>query len=153
MNKNIGITDNRLNHIISVARKCYYLAKHKYGMSEIDARKAFLMGFLHDIGYEFATEAPVHPSVAADILNSFNAEEWNELILAVSTHGKPQDFSGTVYQAILNEADLTVNHKGENVTMNERCDDIKSRYGAQSHQYLNAIKMANYIENYSEEHI
>ena len=36
MNKSqyIGITENRVKHMLSVARKCYQLAKEKYNMSD-----------------------------------------------------------------------------------------------------------------------
>ena len=53
----IGITSNRLEHSIAVARKCYTLAKTEYEMSEEEARKMFLMGFIHDMGYEFTDDS------------------------------------------------------------------------------------------------
>ena len=144
----IGITDNRMDHTIAVARKCYDLARKEYGMSEENARKAFLMGFLHDIGYEFAIEAPAHPNVAVDILTSFNNIEWDQMVFAIMTHGKPQRFLGTTYQAILNAADLTVNNKGEAVSMEERCEGIKVTYGQESPQYYNAIKMVDKLKDF-----
>jgi predicted hydrolase (HD superfamily) len=148
MGDTIGITDNRMDHTIAVARKCYDLARQEYGMSEENSRKAFIMGFLHDIGYEFATEASAHPDIAVDILTSFTSIEWDQMIFAIMTHGKPQKFLGTTYQAILNEADLTVNSKGEPVSMEERCEGIKARYGQESIQYCNSVKMIEKIRDF-----
>ena len=144
----IGITDNRMDHTIAVARKCYDLARKEYCMSEENARKAFLMGFLHDIGYEFVQEAPAHPDVAVDILTSFSNIEWDQMVFAIMTHGKPDRFLGTTYQAILNEADLTVNNKGEAVSMKERCESIKATYGHESPQYYNSVKMVDKLKEF-----
>lgn len=65
------------------------------------------------------------------------------MLFAILTHGKPQQYIGTVYQTILNEADLTIDHIGTEVTMEQRCNEIKDNYGEQSTQYLNAVKMKN----------
>lgn len=150
MNDTIGITQNRLDHTIAVARKCYDLAKTEYGMSEEDARKVFLMGFLHDVGYEFSTTCPEHPMVVAEIINSFNPIEWDQMVFAIMTHGKPDRFLGTTYQAILNEADLTTSSKGEAVSMEERCSGVKSNYGEESCQYHNAQQMAALLQEFKQ---
>lgn len=139
----IGISDNRMQHIVAVARKCYKLAKTKHGMNETDAQKAFLMGFLHDIGYEFSEKSTEHPAKGIEMLSSFTNMEWGQMLFAILTHGKPQQYIGTVYQTILNEADLTIDHIGTEVTMEQRCNEIKDNYGEQSTQYLNAVKMKN----------
>ena len=70
------------------------------------------------------------------------------MVFAIMTHGKPQRFLGTTYQAILNEADLTVNNKGEAVSMEERCEGIKATYGQESPQYYNAIKMVDKLKDF-----
>ena len=150
MNKSqyIGITENRLNHTIAVARKCYALAKDEYHMSEEDSRKMFLLGFLHDMGYEFSENTEEHPHVASDILDSLSKQDLKDIVFAVRTHGKPQKFLGTYAQAILNEADLMVNHLGQNVSMEERCEDIRKRYGDTSHQYFNSVQMIEQLQDY-----
>ena len=48
----VGISNDRMKHILGVARQCYKLAKEKYKLSEDDSRKAFMLGYLHDVGYE-----------------------------------------------------------------------------------------------------
>lgn len=146
--KYIGISEHRLDHTIAVARKCYDLAKNEYGMSEMDARKMFLMGFLHDMGYEFSEGTEEHPHVMGDILESLSEQDKNDIVFAIRTHGKPKKFLGTYNQAILNEADLTINHLGEEVSMQERCEDIRKRYGDTSHQYLNSVQMIEQLKDY-----
>ena len=46
------ITEDRIKHCLSVARKCHVLAKNRYHDEDV-ARKAFVVGLLHDIGYNF----------------------------------------------------------------------------------------------------
>ena len=77
--KYIGISEHRLDHTIAVARKCYDLAKNEYDMSEMDARKMFLMGFLHDMGYEFSENTEEHPGIVSDILNSLSEQDFPEV--------------------------------------------------------------------------
>ena len=144
----IGITSNRLEHSIGVARKCYELAKTEYEMSEEQARKMFLMGFIHDMGYEFTEDSTQHPNVMGSIMDSVSIKDWHEILFAIQTHGKPQKFIGTPEQAILNEADLTVNHTGDSVSFEERCENIRHRYGNQSHQYHNSLQMVEALRDY-----
>jgi HD superfamily phosphodiesterase len=50
----IGISEDRLKHILGVSRKAYRIAKDR-GHDEKFARKMFMAGWLHDVGYEFST--------------------------------------------------------------------------------------------------
>ena len=83
-----GITDHKIMHMLAVARKCYTLAREKYELSETTARKCFVMGLLHDIGYEFADSAATHPEVGAEMLNSLNVSQICAIVDAVRNHGK-----------------------------------------------------------------
>jgi predicted hydrolase (HD superfamily) len=139
--KYIGITDNRIKHMLSVARKCYTLAKEKYEMSEEDARKYFMMGLIHDIGYEFIEDRQEHPFVGADILESMTVNDWCNITDAIRHHGKCTQYEYTDADYILNEADLTVDSKGKNVSIEDRLEDIKVRYGEKSRQYKDADEM------------
>jgi hypothetical protein len=121
-------------------------------MSEEDSRKYFLMGLVHDIGYEFSKEAEEHPEIGADILESvadkewFSDQEWLESINAIRHHGKVMQYEYTIADYILNEADLTVDSEGNDVSMEERLEDIKDRYGQLSRQYKNAAEMKRRLE-------
>ena len=44
--------EDRLNHSIAVARKMIEIGK-EYNLSEEELQDLFLLGFNHDIGYEF----------------------------------------------------------------------------------------------------
>jgi predicted hydrolase (HD superfamily) len=142
MNNYIGISDDKLKHILTVARKCYSLAKEKYALSEEDARKCFVLGFLHDIGYEFSENMSEHPSVGTNILNSISDIELKSIINAIKNHGNVNHSNYSIADYILNEADLSVNAKGENVSVQDRLNDIMERYGEKSSQYKDAYILA-----------
>ena len=53
--KEVLVVDNdRLKHSYAVANKMIELGKEK-SLSEIELQELFLLGYLHDIGYEFGT--------------------------------------------------------------------------------------------------
>lgn len=143
----IGISEHRINHMLGVARKCYYLAKEKYNMTEEDARKMFFMGLIHDFGYEFSECPSEHPIIAGDILNSMTIDDFCNIVDAIKHHGKIEKYEYQTADYILNEADLTINSQGAEVTMEERIEDIKGRYGEISRQYRNACKLKQELEN------
>lgn len=68
----MAISENKLLHIIGVARECERLAKEA-GMTEKEQAACFVMGFLHDIGYERTTpdNATEHPYIGADMITDF----------------------------------------------------------------------------------
>ena len=144
----IGISENRLHHLLGVARKAYKIAKEE-GYDEAFCRRMFMLGWLHDIGYEFSAEQEEHPYIAAKLLKmlggtaEFN-KEWIDAIDAIQSHGQ---FTGneTDEWKILNMADMLVNSKGQEVTASQRLEDIKNRYGAHSDQYFDACLICNYI--------
>lgn len=146
-----GITAHKIMHMLAVARKCYTLAREKYELSETTARKCFVMGLLHDIGYEFSDSASTHPEVGADMLNSLNVSQFCAIVDAVRNHGKIYEMENvTKWDYILNEADLTVDSKGNNVSIEERLDDIKGRYGKSSTQYKDALSVTKMLVELEE---
>lgn len=157
------ITENKLKHMLGVARKCYSVAKEK-GYSEDTAREYWLMGLLHDIGYEFidSNENPdSHPQIAYDFLDNqlqFNLMSLYNDLLAIKFHGDSSVGEGAVglfnlniYDRIqiLNYADMTTDTEGKETTIKERLEDIKERYGKDSDVYKKAVALVK-KQNLSE---
>lgn len=135
MDTYIGISEDRLHHIIGVARKAYSLSK-EMGYNEEFCRRMFMLGYLHDVGYEFSKEQKEHPDVSADLL----ASVFGSIIPgakdgiaydAIKNHGKYTD-KKTLEWKILNMADMLIDSKGNEVDVTARLDDIKDRYGEYS---------------------
>ncbi len=130
------LTVNRRNHMNEVAELCYELAKDKYNMTEEDSRKAFYMGYIHDIGYRFCDNKSEHPEVGFWML------PVDEISQAILYHGSSSAVPKSVYLLILNEADLRVNSKGQRVTVKERLKDIAKRYNVIEPMYTEVAKLA-----------
>lgn len=134
------LSEEKIKHNVEVARLCYEISKEKYGCTEKFARAMWVIGYNHDIGYEFMdkTEKPsIHPDISDDILfTAFHGSNY-----AIKWHGKKiaQD---DLSLRILNEADLKVNSKGKRVSVKDRLKDIENRYGKNSSQYLQALWLA-----------
>lgn len=133
----VGISNDRMMHILSVARQSYQIAKNKYELEEEDCRKAFVIGFLHDIGYEFSENNLEHPEVGRALIKETLGVELSE----IEKHGDP-DAEQTLFLSILNEADMTVDSKGNVVSVEERLQDIVSRYSEDAIEYLRPLALA-----------
>lgn len=131
------ITEDRLKHMLGVARKCYSISK-ELGYSEEFSKKMWFLGYIHDIGYEFV-EPENHATESANILASMGITDYDTL-LAVKFHGKHD--KGNIKWKILAGADLQVDSKGNEVSVIERLNDIRDRYGETSDAYLTACDNA-----------
>lgn len=130
-----GITENRLKHSLAVARRCYELTQAKE-YPEDYCRQMFLMGYVHDIGYEFCQDRSEHPKIAADILRSLTYVP-TKMDIAIREHGTFPTALSFEWR-ILNEADMTVSSDGRVISAEERLAEIGEKYGFQSETYEKA---------------
>ena len=110
-------------------------------LREEDCQKAFMIGYLHDIGYEFSLNAKQHPETGYYLIKQTLGIEISE----IRDHGNPE-CEQNLFLAILNEADLTVNSEGIVVSVEERLEDIGKRYSLTSEQYINAQQLAQKLK-------
>lgn len=150
MNKYIGISEDRLHHILSVAKECYEIAKSE-GFNENFCRKMFMIGWNHDIGYEFSKTQIEHPKISSELIHQllcfktiYDTTIPPKTNHAIYYHGQLPDESLLFNDEwrILNIADLTIDSKGNKVGIRKRLEDIKNRYGKHSNQYIMASELA-----------
>ena len=132
------INENRLNHILAVARKAYKITKD-FGYDEQYAREMFALGWNHDIGYEFD---PInHENVGADILPNYKYAEF------IRSHGlAPTQL--TKEWIIINLADMTTSPTGEETTIEARLAEIESRYGKDHIWYKQSKEICDILKDY-----
>ncbi|SFH70980.1 HD domain-containing protein [Pseudobutyrivibrio sp. OR37] len=111
--KYIGISEDRLHHMLGVARKAYKIALER-GHNKTFATKMFVIGWNHDIGYEFSKYQEEHSMVSAAILSNAFYDEGQDLgknggstINAIYSHGLYTE-EKTEEWIILNQADMQV---------------------------------------------
>ncbi len=145
MSDYIGITENRLRHILGVARKAAQLAQ-TMGYDEEFSRKMFLIGWLHDVGYEYSQDQYDHPAESVMLLyKTFGAGvTGTNAFEAIRDHGKHSN-KETDEWLILNMADMLIDSDGREVEASERLEGIKERYGEHSDQYLTACDICYQI--------
>lgn len=130
------MTDNKLKHIYNVAKKMVEIGELN-NLTDEELKELFVLGFLHDIGYEF-TGNRKHNAVGGEMLSS-NYKYWQE----VRYHGIFDSPYKSLYLDILNAADLMIDKYGNDVGFDERLNDIKGRYGEDSTQYKNCTSIVN----------
>ena len=136
------ITSTRWQHILGVARRAKALAEKMRPADEAFAEDMFLLGMLHDFGYEFAENPSDHPSVGAEILKRQGYRYWKE----VADHGNinVKEVSDALF--VLSCADMTTGPGGERFTMQERIDNMAERYGQDSRHHKKAMIAAEMIQ-------
>ena len=111
------------------------LGKEK-NLTDEQLQELFLLGYLHDIGYQFGTSAN-HNVSGGNLLKNNNYKYWKE----VYYHGKSDSKYHSLYLDILNTADMMIDKYGNDVGFDKRLEDIKSRYGEKSIPYINCVKI------------
>jgi len=131
------ITVDRMKHSLAVATKMKELASTNKEKYQVDPDDAFILGLLHDIGYEFSKEQKEHANKGGLVLKEQNYKYWREVFY----HGIPQDEYDSPMLRLLNYVDMITGPTGEYVTIQERIDDIAKRYGKGSWQEQEAIEL------------
>ena len=69
--------EDRLKHSIAVARKMIEIGK-KYKLNDDELQELFVLGFNHDIGYEYGDNSN-HAQLGGEILKRNNYKYWKEI--------------------------------------------------------------------------
>lgn len=129
--------EDRLKHSIAVARKMVEIGR-RYNLSEDELQDLFVLGFLHDIGYEFAKNS-YHGHIGGEMLKRNNYKYWEEIYY----HGSLKTQYSSLFLDILNQADMQIDKFGNDVGFDKRLEDIKSRYGEESKVYKDVLKLVS----------
>ena len=124
---------DRLKHSLAVARKMVEIGKSK-GLTEKELQELFILGYNHDIGYEFTDNGLNHNIIGGNLLKGSNYKYWKEIYY----YGNPITEYNSLYLTILNQADMQIDKYGNDVGYEKRLEDIKSRYGNNSNIYNKA---------------
>ena len=69
---------DRLKHSIAVARKMVEIAK-KLNLNEEEIKNCFIIGYNHDVGYEFTINGINHNIIGGELLKNSNFKYWREI--------------------------------------------------------------------------
>ena len=125
--------------MLAVATKMEQAVSKNPNLFDASPEDAFVLGFLHDIGYEFVDEQKDHAKMGGWILKSQGYKYWRE----VYYHGIPYPGYSSKLLTLLNQVDITTGPTGEYMTIEERLQDIGNRYGKDSRQLQDAMCLAD----------
>lgn len=140
------VTTGRLQHGFRVAQKMMQMVGSDTTLCSASPNEMFILGYIHDIGYSFVDNQKDHEHAAGVLLRGQGYKYWKE----VYYHGTPECEYHSAELNLLNWADMTVNQSGEDVTIDERLEDIGKRYGFDSSQYVNAVRLSKEIKQWME---
>ena len=134
----IGMNDDRIRHCYGVGLKASELGCTLFGWSDEKCREMFVMGYLHDFGYQFAHNQAEHAEIGGELLRSLGFKYWAEIF----HHGKHDSAYQSDELLVLNLADMLTSKDGNPTTLSDRVADIAIRYGVESAQFATAWKLA-----------
>ena len=120
---------DRLKHSLGVARKMVEIGK-KLNLSKEELDDLFLLGYVHDIGYELGNGED-HAKNGGNLLRENGFKYYKE----VYYHGEVNSPYESLYLDILMIADMQIDKYGIDQGFDGRLEDIKSRYGEESMVY------------------
>ena len=129
------ITQSRWQHILGVARKAKILADKLKPNDTQYAEDMFLLGIMHDLGYEFIESNASHAAIGGEILKRSGYQYWQEVAL----HGDETVENMTDELFILNCADMSTGPNGEDFTFEQRLEEIASRFGKDADAYKKCV--------------
>lgn len=137
---------DRLNHSFAVANKMVEIGKN-FKLGESDLQDLFILGYNHDIGYEFSIDNTEHNIIGGQILKYNWYKYWKE----VYYHGNPDAEYNSLFLKILNMADMQIDKYGNDVGFDKRLEDIKNRYGEDSKPYIYSKQIINNLKGEKDE--
>lgn len=134
---------NRYKHCYSVGKRMYAYAKYMLGWNEKKCCEMFVLGNLHDIGYELDPDCFDHDWILADIL-SYSFKYHNE----IRYHSQYQTEYDSPELRLLYFGDMTVDGAGNWCTLKERLEDLEKRHGKNSEVYKVSLELAKLIKSW-----
>lgn len=133
------LDDNRLFHMRGVAELMQERDLENGGTAE-HAEDMFLLGLVHDCGYALTEDRYVHERAGGTALARADYKYARE----VANHGNPAPMpeEDTYELRLLQWCDMSVDSRGERVSVAERLEDIGKRHGTDSQAYIVSAEMA-----------
>ena len=110
----------------------------------LKCRELFVLGYLHDIGYQYSENQLQHERAGGELLEKSGYRYWKE----VYYHGNPDAEYESDELTILNIADMETSNAGRRISMDERLESIADRYGSGSNQYVKAKRLVAQLKAY-----
>lgn len=145
-NKKHNMPETRLKHCYGVARMMYDFAKKHYKWNETKCQEMYVLGLIHDAGYEFVSKKTEsqHASILSNVLKNDGYKYFRE----VKYHDTYTNKYQTEELYLLWLADMSVDGNGNKVSFEERLEDLENRHG----KYSSVVKESKELIKHIKEH-
>ena len=130
---------SRMLHCHNVGLRMYSYAKKHLGWAEEKCQDMYVLGMMHDIGYELNSDPFEHDVAMANALGRSGYKYIDEIY----HHSRMQTEYDTPEMRLLYFADMTVDGKGNWVTIEDRLRDLEERHGKDSEVYKESEEIAD----------
>lgn len=144
----MGIDNKRIVYCLGVARKMKKLAEQAHPGDKDFANDMFILGLIHEVGFEFTTLDIVANEIGGSALKRNGYKYWEE----ASHFGIGHCQYKSEALDILNTAILTTSEDGEDISVEEKLEETaNSIMGENSIQYGNYKDIATSLKLIPEE--
>lgn len=132
----------RYRHCYAVGRKMYDYARNVLNRPENYCRELFVLGNIHDMGYEFESTLNGHGLCLSEALKSSYKYSF-----ALEAHSIESFENAKEELILLYWADATTKGDGTYCTYAERIEDLSKRYGPASKEVELQLKIVQFLKS------
>ena len=130
---------SRMLHCHNVGLRMYFYAKKHMGWPEEKCHDMYILGMMHDLGYELNADPFEHDEAMARALGRTGYKYIKEIYY----HSRMQTKYDSPEMRLLYFGDMTVDGKGNWVTLEDRLKDLEERHGKNSEVYKESKEIAD----------
>lgn len=135
---------SRMLHCHNVGLRMASYAKKHLGWDDVKCNDMYILGMMHDLGYELNPDPFNHDEAMSEALGHTGYKYMNE----IAYHSRMQNEFDTPEMRLLYFADMTVDARGKWCTIDERLKDLEERHGKDSDVYRESVDIANALEEW-----
>ena len=129
---------SRMLHCHNVGLRMASYAKNHLGWDNVRCNDMYILGMMHDLGYELNGDPFLHDEAMAEALGHTGYKYMKE----IAYHSCMQHDYDSPEMRLLYFGDMTVDGKGKWCTLDERLKDIEERHGKNSEVYKESYDIA-----------
>ena len=134
---------SRMLHCHNVGLRMYSYAKQRWGWPQDRCDDMYILGMMHDIGYELNPDPYEHDEAMAKALGHAGYKYIEE----IRHHSFLQTDYDTPEMQLLYFGDSTVDGKGRWCTFEERLKDVEERHGKGSAVYQDTLAIIEHLKS------
>ena len=135
---------SRMLHCHNVGLRMASYAKKHLGWDDVKCNDMYILGMMHDLGYELNPDPFEHDEAMSEALGHTGYKYVKE----IAYHSCMQTEFDSPEMRLLYFGDMTVDGRGKWCTLEERLKDLEKRHGKDSKVYKESLDIAIALEGW-----